>query len=216
MRHGEVLFAKVKKIGWRIKNVGCAQRASNDHSKKHQTVIHFVNLERNIEPLDFIARLAALVPKPRVNLTRFHGVFAPNSKHRLQVTRPNGEKDRSYTQARTLGWKRRLKSGIAAWTGCSDWSEFSVSTSKPVNAAVGRLRSLPVSKIRWWSHIFLNTWNRRKPCKQAFSRTNDRRNVRLRWWGCSNNIFMDIAGKVESRSWVSSPCCSVQAKAREN
>ena len=29
------------------------------------------------EPLDFIARLAALVPRPRVNLTRFHGVFAP-------------------------------------------------------------------------------------------------------------------------------------------
>ena len=29
------------------------------------------------EPLDFIARLAAPVPKPRVNLTRFHGVFAP-------------------------------------------------------------------------------------------------------------------------------------------
>jgi hypothetical protein len=27
------------------------------------------------DPLDFIARLAALVPKPRVNLTRFHGVF---------------------------------------------------------------------------------------------------------------------------------------------
>jgi hypothetical protein len=35
------------------------------------------------EPLDFIAKLAALVPKPRVNLTRFHGVFAPNSKHRV-------------------------------------------------------------------------------------------------------------------------------------
>ena len=34
------------------------------------------------EPLDFIARLAALVPKPRVNLTRFHGVFAPNSRYR--------------------------------------------------------------------------------------------------------------------------------------
>jgi hypothetical protein len=29
------------------------------------------------EPLDFIARLAALVPRPQVNLTRFHGVFAP-------------------------------------------------------------------------------------------------------------------------------------------
>jgi hypothetical protein len=38
------------------------------------------------EPMDFIARLVALVPKPRVNLTRFHGVFAPNSAHRAQVT----------------------------------------------------------------------------------------------------------------------------------
>jgi hypothetical protein len=38
------------------------------------------------EPLDFIARLAALVPKPRVNLTRFHGVFAPNSRYRARAT----------------------------------------------------------------------------------------------------------------------------------
>jgi hypothetical protein len=47
------------------------------------------------EPLDFIARLVALVPKPRVNLTRFHGVFAPNSAHRAQVTpakRGNGKR----------------------------------------------------------------------------------------------------------------------------
>jgi hypothetical protein len=33
-----------------------------------------------------IARLAALVPKPRLNLTRFHGVLAPNSKYRARVT----------------------------------------------------------------------------------------------------------------------------------
>jgi hypothetical protein len=37
------------------------------------------------EPLDFIARLVTLVPKPWVNLPRF-GVFAPNSTHRAQVT----------------------------------------------------------------------------------------------------------------------------------
>jgi hypothetical protein len=52
------------------------------------------------EPLDFLAKLAALVPKPRVNLTRFHGLFAPNSKYRIEVTpakrgkgrpRPEGE-----------------------------------------------------------------------------------------------------------------------------
>jgi len=38
------------------------------------------------EPLDFVARLAALVPKPRLNLTRYHGVVAPNSHHRALVT----------------------------------------------------------------------------------------------------------------------------------
>lgn len=32
------------------------------------------------EPLDFLARLAALVPTPRVHLTRYHGVFAPHSR----------------------------------------------------------------------------------------------------------------------------------------
>jgi hypothetical protein len=32
-----------------------------------------------LEPMDFIARLAALVPRPRLNLTRFHGIFAPIS-----------------------------------------------------------------------------------------------------------------------------------------
>jgi len=44
------------------------------------------------EPLDFIARLTALVPKPRFHLTRFHGVFAPNSKHRAKVTNEAKEK----------------------------------------------------------------------------------------------------------------------------
>jgi len=30
-----------------------------------------------LEPLDLMARLAALVPTPRMHLTRHHGVFAP-------------------------------------------------------------------------------------------------------------------------------------------
>jgi hypothetical protein len=37
------------------------------------------------EPLDFLARLAALVPSPGVNLTRYHGVFAPNHRLRAQI-----------------------------------------------------------------------------------------------------------------------------------
>jgi hypothetical protein len=39
-----------------------------------------------LEPLDLMARLAALIPNPRVNLIRYHGVFAPNSPHRAAVT----------------------------------------------------------------------------------------------------------------------------------
>jgi len=39
-----------------------------------------------LEPLDLMARLAALVPPPRMHLTRYHGVFAPHSKLRAAVT----------------------------------------------------------------------------------------------------------------------------------
>ena len=37
------------------------------------------------EPLDFIARLASLIPTPRVNLVRCHGVFAPHHQLRAQI-----------------------------------------------------------------------------------------------------------------------------------
>ena len=72
------------------------------------------------EPLDFISRLVSLVPKPRVNLTRFHGVFAPNSKYRARVT-PAGrgkckktqsadESDQTSAEKRaSMTWAKRLK-----------------------------------------------------------------------------------------------------------
>jgi len=63
--------------------------------------------------------LAALVPKPRVNLTRFHGVFAPNSQHRAWVTparRGKGKKARVSDELSTpaerrasMTWAQRLK-----------------------------------------------------------------------------------------------------------
>ena len=67
-----------------------------------------------LEPLDFIARLTALVPKPRVNLTRFHGVFAPNSALRQQVTRAgrdrqNNEPKTSAQRHAAMTWDQRLK-----------------------------------------------------------------------------------------------------------
>jgi len=48
------------------------------------------------EPLDLLARLAALVPRPRVNLTRYHGVFAPNSKLRAGLVPGNTRKKRTH------------------------------------------------------------------------------------------------------------------------
>ena len=71
------------------------------------------------EPLDFIAKLSALVPRPRVNLTRYHGVLAPNSAYRGLVAPSgrgrrggeksgNGEGERK-KRRKELGWAGRLK-----------------------------------------------------------------------------------------------------------
>jgi len=38
-----------------------------------------------LSPLEFMQRLAALVPRPRLHLIRFHGVLAPNAKLRALV-----------------------------------------------------------------------------------------------------------------------------------
>jgi hypothetical protein len=69
-----------------------------------------------LEPLDFIARLAALIPRPGVNLTRYHGVLAPNSALRALVTparrgkRVAGAGARTETEKRhAMTWARRLK-----------------------------------------------------------------------------------------------------------
>jgi hypothetical protein len=35
-----------------------------------------------MSPLEFMQRLAALVPRPRLHLIRFHGVLTPNAKLR--------------------------------------------------------------------------------------------------------------------------------------
>jgi len=68
------------------------------------------------EPLDFMARLAALIPNPQVNLTRYHGVFAPN--HRLrsaivpgrEVPGPSREgQGGQIPRHAALGWAKRLK-----------------------------------------------------------------------------------------------------------
>jgi hypothetical protein len=73
------------------------------------------------EPIDFIGKLAALIPPPRLNLTRFFGVFAPNSDLRARVTasqrgknspklinKEDSQSDKPY-HARGMTWAQRLK-----------------------------------------------------------------------------------------------------------
>jgi len=67
------------------------------------------------EPIDFIARLAALVPRPRAHLVRYHGLFAPNARHRhlivpRQSSRTNAESNDSTSAEPTapMSWMARL------------------------------------------------------------------------------------------------------------
>ena len=72
-----------------------------------------------LEPLDLMARLAALVPPPRMHLTRYHGVFAPHSKLRAAITpagrgaggkgaKPDGEAP-AVPKHVAMSWAQRLK-----------------------------------------------------------------------------------------------------------
>ena len=71
-------------------------------------------------PLDFVSKLAALVPSPKLNLTRFCGVFAPNSHVWPEVTASQRGKnsprlaehlvdsDKPY-HARSMSWAQRFR-----------------------------------------------------------------------------------------------------------
>ena len=102
------------------------------HPFKNGTT-HFV-----FEPLEFLAKLAALVPRPRANLTRYHGVLAPNAKYRnLVVPTPNRRvkrkrKHTAHTESEPtvdtdretdrpvapLSWAERLKRVFAIEADC--------------------------------------------------------------------------------------------------
>lgn len=68
------------------------------------------------EPEDFIVRLAALVPRPRAHLTRYHGVFAPASPDRARIVPRTGATTANECGAaaatdrqRAMGWAQRLR-----------------------------------------------------------------------------------------------------------
>ena len=74
-------------------------------------------LHRVLAPVEFLRRVAALVPPPGSNLVRFHGVFAPGSALRPQVVPkaetpaepPAGAAVAKRKRAPRLEWAQRLK-----------------------------------------------------------------------------------------------------------
>lgn len=98
-----------------------------------------------LEPLDLMARLAALVPPPRMHLTRFHGVFAPHSKLRAAVTPAHrgvggkavpADPDKPITPRHVaMSWTQRLKRvfgiEIDTCTRCGDPLKVIASIEEP-------------------------------------------------------------------------------------
>ena len=77
-------------------------------------------------PLEFMQRLAALVPRPRLHLIRFHGVLAPNAKLRALVVPACPDEDVAASELAAaepacehrrparISWARLLKRVLAA------------------------------------------------------------------------------------------------------
>ncbi len=79
-----------------------------------------------LSPLEFMQRLAALVPRPRLHLIRYHGVLAPNARLRARVV-PQGPPAQAHVatgvaapaeceqaepmrvRAQPIGWARLLE-----------------------------------------------------------------------------------------------------------
>jgi hypothetical protein len=67
---------------------------ANERVKRNRAVLVVLQLKSAyrdgtthvvISPLEFMQRLAALVPRPRLHLIRFHGVLAPNATLRSEI-----------------------------------------------------------------------------------------------------------------------------------
>jgi hypothetical protein len=85
-----------------------------------------------LSPLELLEKLAALVPPPRVNLVRYHGVLAPNAKDRDKIV-PAGEKTASDPASGAETDRPSL--AIIDFLGLRCSPEFS--RSMPASASVG-------------------------------------------------------------------------------
>ena len=86
-----------------------------------------------MEPLEFMERLAALVPRPRLHLIRFHGAFAPNAKLRRKIV-PCSARARYRAPDRSPPRSGRTTAHELG-PACSNESSISTSNTAPTAAA---------------------------------------------------------------------------------
>ena len=106
-----------------------------------------------MEPVEFMERLAAVVPRPRLHLIRFHGVLAPNAKLRRKIVASAAER------AAAPATDHALPGRDAAWAESrSKGSSTSTSNNAPncVGAKILAYRSPPVI-VKILSHLGLPT-----------------------------------------------------------
>ena len=61
-----------------------------------------------LSPHEILEKLAAIVPPPRSNNIRYHGVLAPNSKLRKQIVPFSAEEDKNHERKKTVSTRYRL------------------------------------------------------------------------------------------------------------
>ena len=93
----------------------------NDHGQviyKLKTAYQNGTTHIVLSPLDFLSRLSSLIPRPRVHLIRFYGVFAPHCKYRSLITPKSTSNETSSIEKAenkktkkfySMGWAKRLK-----------------------------------------------------------------------------------------------------------
>ena len=107
--------------------------------------------------MEFMQRLAALVPRPRLHLIRFHGVLAPNAKLRSKVVPARrataghsheGECKHAHSAPVRMTWARLLKRVFEA----ADFTRRAARVSRGKRAVRRNLRAVDRRcrlKIHW-------------------------------------------------------------------
>ena len=77
-----------------------------------------------LAPQAFMARLAALVPAPRLHLVRYHGLLAPRSRHRRDVVPAGREEEAAATAAPAAAAATPVPAPVPPRRGYLPWAEL--------------------------------------------------------------------------------------------